>query len=131
MTPQEYIDALEEPRRSEIRELDEMIRAAAPDREPFIQSDMLAYGPYHYKYASGREGDWFLVGLSSRKRYISLYVQCAKEGRYLVDDYRERLPKADIGKACVRFKRLDDVDRDTLRELIAEASQLGPAAGDA
>ena len=110
MTPDEYIEALEEPRRGEIRELHELIRATVPDLEPHVASGMLGYGPFHYRYASGREGDASLLALSSRKRYISLYVLCTTEDGYLAEQYAERLPKADIGKSCVRFKRTGDVD---------------------
>ena len=71
---------------------------------------MLGYGRFHYRYASGREGDASLVALSSRKNYISLYVLCTDEGGYLAEQYVDRLPKASIGKSCVRFKRTDDID---------------------
>ena len=99
-----------------------------PDLDPHVDSGMLGYGPFHYRYASGREGDASLLGLSSRKRHISLYVLCETDTGYLAAQYAERLPKADIGKSCVRFKRTADVDRDALRELIAEAARIGPAA---
>ena len=128
MTPDEYIDALDEPRRGEIRGLHDLIRETAPDLEPHVGSGMLGYGPFHYRYASVREGDASLLALSSRKRYISLYVLCTTEDGYLAEQYAERLPKANIGKSCVRFKRTSDVDRDSLRELIAEAGRIGPAA---
>jgi uncharacterized protein YdhG (YjbR/CyaY superfamily) len=128
MTPDEYIDALEEPRRGEIRQLHDLIRETAPGLEPHVGMGMLGYGPFHYRYASGREGDASLLALSSRKRHISLYVLCTTGGGYLAEQYSARLPKADIGKSCVRFKRTADVDRDALRELIAEAARIGPAA---
>ena len=128
MTPDEYIDALDEPRRGEIRELHDLIRTTVPDLEPYVGSGMLGYGPFHYRYASGREGDASLLALSSRKNYISLYVLCTTDAGYLAEQYAERLPKANIGKSCVRFKRTSDVDRDALRELIAEAGRIGPAA---
>jgi uncharacterized protein YdhG (YjbR/CyaY superfamily) len=128
MTPDEYIEALEEPRRGEIRELHDLIRETAPELEPHVSSNMLGYGPFHYRYASGREGDASLLALSSRKNYISLYVLCTSEAGYIAEQYAERLPKASIGKSCVRFKRTADVDRDALRALIAEASRIGPAA---
>jgi len=90
---------------------------------------MLGYGRFHYRYASGREGDASLVALSSRKNSISLYVLCADESGYLAERYVERLPKASIGKSCVRFKRTSDIDLDTLRELLADAGRIGyPAA---
>ena len=70
-----------------------------------------------------------LVALSSRKQYISLYVLCADEHGYLAERYAERLPKASIGKSCVRFKRTSDIDLDVLRDLLAEAGRIGyPAA---
>jgi hypothetical protein len=128
MTPDDYIDTLEEPRRGEIRALHELIRETVPDLEPHVSSGMLGYGPFHYRYASGREGDASLLALSSRKRYISLYVLCTTDGGYLAEQYAGRLPKANIGKSCVRFKRMADVDRDALRELVAEAARIGPAA---
>jgi hypothetical protein len=101
MTPDEYIEALEEPRRGEIRELHDLIRETAPELEPHVSSNMLGYGPFHYRYASGREGDASLLALSSRKNSISLYVVCTTEVGYLAEQYAERLPKASIGKvAC-------------------------------
>ena len=111
-TPEEYLSGLEEPRRTEVRKVHGLIRATAPDLEPFVQSGMLAYGHFHYRYASGREGDWFVLGLASRKRSISL---------------RDRLPKADIGRSCVRFRRLDDLDREALVDLIRTGAAMGPS----
>src|ERR1017187_232751 len=55
-TPAEYLAQLEEPRKSEVAALDALIRKNAPKLAPFIHSGMLAYGPWHYKYASGRAG---------------------------------------------------------------------------
>ena len=126
MTPDDYMNALEEPRRGEIRALDELIRETVPDPEPHVRHGMLGYGPYHYRYASGREGDASIVGLASNKRYISLYVACLVDGTYVAQRYGDRLPKADIGKACIRFKRTADVDLDVLRELLIDASANRP-----
>lgn len=126
MEPAEYLADLEEPRRSEIAALDALIREEAPGLDPHVHSGMLGYGPYHYRYASGREGDSAVLSLASRKAHVSLYVACTQDGRYIAERYAERLPKASIGKSCVRFKRLSDVDESVLRELVAEAGRLGP-----
>jgi hypothetical protein len=125
----DYIAALAEPRRTDVAALDALIREHAPGLEPVVAGKMLGYGPFHYRYASGREGDTTLLGLASQKRYISLYVLCAKGGRYLAESYAERLPKASVGKSCVRFARLSDLDPAVLAELVTEAARLGP--GDA
>jgi uncharacterized protein YdhG (YjbR/CyaY superfamily) len=120
VTPEDYIAALDEPRRSEIAELDALIRSVAPDLEPDIYSGMLGYGTYHYKYESGREGDAPIVALASRARYISLYANVG-----VADRHRDELPRADIGKSCIRFKRLEDVDRDVLAAVIRETAEAG------
>jgi Domain of unknown function (DU1801) len=127
--PEDYIAALDEPRRSDIQRLHDLIRETLPELEPNTDGGMLGYGRFHYRYASGREGDASLVALSSRKQYISLYVLCADERGYLAERYAERLPKTSIGKSCVRFKRTSDVDLDALRDLLVDAGRLGhPAA---
>ncbi|WP_063821914.1 DUF1801 domain-containing protein [Pseudonocardia dioxanivorans] len=100
-TPQEYIDTLAEPRRGDIAALDALIREAAPDLEPVLAGRMLGYGPFHYRYASGREGDATLIALASRKRYISVYVLCSTEGAYLAERYAPRLTGRRSGsRAC-------------------------------
>ncbi|HLU67840.1 MAG TPA: DUF1801 domain-containing protein [Kofleriaceae bacterium] len=121
-TPEEYIAALAEPRRSEIAALDRLIRETVPELEPHIRSGMIGYGPFHYRYASGREGDWFRVGLASNKNYISLYACAADDRGYVAERYRERIGKASIGRSCVRFKKLADLDLDALRELLRETA---------
>src|SRR5262249_17440467 len=128
-TPDEYIAALQEPRRSEVAALDNLIRQTAPQLERFVGGGMLGYGPYHYRYASGREGDTALIGLASRKQYTSLYVIASDKGGYRAEAYLSRLPKANVGKSCVRFKRLADLDQTALTQLIREGAQFeGPGA---
>ena len=125
-TPEALIEALEEPRRSEIRSLDRLIRRTAPSLEPSVMSGMLAYGTYRYRYASGREGEWCRIGLASNRKSISLHVLGADERGSLVEAYRDRHPKADVGKSCVRFSSLVDVDVDVLTELIRKGSRMDP-----
>jgi len=128
-TPAEYIDMLEEPRKSDIRELDALIRKLAPKLEPHLASGMLAYGRYHYKGKSkGTEGEWFHIGLANNKRYISLYVMAANADGYLAESFKDKLPKADIGRSCVRFKRLSDLDLSALNELISQGAKWDPIA---
>jgi hypothetical protein len=124
-TPEAYIDKLAEPRRSEVAGLHRLIRKTVPKLEPFISSGVLAYGSFHYRSASGREGDWFRIGVASNKNYISLYACAADAKGYVAERYRERLPKANIGKSCVRFKRLADLDLVALRALLRETAKTG------
>lgn len=124
-TPEEYLDSLDEPRRKHIQQMHEFIQATVPDLKPYMQAGMIGYGSHHYRYASGREGDWMIIGLSGRKDYISLYICAAMEnGNSLPERYKELLPLANIGKSCVRFKKPDDIDLDVLGELIREGARI-------
>ena len=122
-TPAEYIAKLEEPRKAEVAALDALIRKTAPKLKPFIHIGVLAYGPYRYKYASGREGDWFRIGVASNKSYISLYICARDDNGFIPERYKKALPKANIGKSCVRFKRLSDLDQSALKKMIREGAQ--------
>jgi hypothetical protein len=123
-TPEEYINSIDEPRREEIESLHKFIKRVVPQYPVYLLGGMLAYGNYHYKYASGREGDWCVVGLASQKNYISVYV-CASDGKqYVAEKYKHKLPKASIGKSCIRFKKVSDIDLTVLREVIEEGARL-------
>jgi hypothetical protein len=122
-TPAEYIAALEEPRRSDVAALDRLVRKAAPRLKPVIQGGMLGYGPFHYKYPSGREGDATRISIASNASYISLYAMAADSRGYVVERYRERFPAAKLGKCCVTFKRFEDLDAGALSDLVAEAAR--------
>lgn len=115
-TPEEYIAAVDDARRDDIAALDALIRDVAPDLPRYIQIGILGYGKRKIKYADGREEDWMRIGLSSNKSYISLYVASAA-----AEKYAPELPKAKIGKTCIRFKRLSDLDESVLRKVIAES----------
>lgn len=84
--------------------------------EPKMWGDsIVGFGSYHYKYASGREGDWFLTGFSPCKQTITLYIMAG------FDEYNEllnRLGKHSTGKSCLYIKKLEDIDRSVLKELV-------------
>lgn len=76
---------------------------------------IIGFGSYHYKYASGREGDWFLTGFSPRKQSLTLYIM---SGFKKYDDMLKRLGKYKIGKSCLYINKLEDIDIIVLKELI-------------
>ena len=121
--PSEYIAGLTQPRQNQIQKLHEFIVQTVPRLKPYIISGMLGYGAYHYKYASGRQGDWCIVGLASQKNYISLYVCAVRDGAYIAEGYRDQLPKASIGKSCIRFKKLEDIDFAVIEKILKEAEK--------
>ncbi len=126
-TPTEYISLIQKPRRSQIKKLHAFIKKTVPKLKPLIMAGMIGYGKYHYAYPSGREGEWSVILLASQKNYISMYVCGVKDGKYIAEQYKKQLPKASIGKSCIRFKKVEDIDLDVLREIIllAEKHPMG------
>lgn len=76
---------------------------------------IVGFGSYHYKYASGREGDWMLTAFSPRKQNLTLYIM---SGFSKYDDLLNNLGKHKTGKSCLYIKRLSDIDMEVLKELI-------------
>lgn len=114
----EYIDALPEPRKSEILKIDSFIKKTVPSMKPVFAYNMLGYGMFHYKSKSGREGNWPVISLASQKNYISVYVCRMEDGEYVVEKYKNTLPKASVGKSCIRFKRVEDIDFPALKKIL-------------
>jgi hypothetical protein len=100
-----------------LRVLDIMRRV--PGAEPQLWGrGMVGFGSYHYRYESGREGDWFVTGFSPRKNHLTLYIMAGFD-RY--EPLMERLGRHRTGKSCLYLKRLSDVDEGVLEELVAES----------
>lgn len=105
-------------RRSDCRALAELMTEVTGEPPRMWGPSMVGFGSYHYRYASGREGDWMLTGFSPRKRDLTVYVMAGFDG---YPDLMERLGKHKTGKSCLYLKRLSDVDLEVLRELVRES----------
>ncbi|MEW6743484.1 MAG: DUF1801 domain-containing protein [Planctomycetota bacterium] len=111
-----FLDRLtDEARREDCYALLKIMQQATKARPKMWGPSIVGFGDYHYKYASGREGDWFLVGFSPRKQDLTLYVMAGAE-RY--PELLEKLGKHKTGKSCLYIKRLADIDLKVLSELI-------------
>lgn len=128
-TPDTYLASLPADRRATMETLHRAIRAAAPTLEPAsvsaMGSPMIGYGKFHYKYASGREGDWFLVGLAARKNYYSLHICSGDKGGYLAEQAAAKLGKVKVGRSCINFKQLADLKLDVAMSLVKKAAKIG------
>lgn len=80
-----------------------------------IFSNMVGFGSYHYKYASGTEGDWFITGFANRKTDITLYIM---SGFDTVPELMQKLGKYKHSKSCLYIKKLADIDEAVLSDLI-------------
>jgi uncharacterized protein YdhG (YjbR/CyaY superfamily) len=80
---------------------------------------IVGYGYFHYKYASGREGDWFQVGFASGKDKITIYLMA--HGLEIYDDLFQKLGKHKKSKGCIYFKKLEDIDTEILKQIVEAA----------
>ena len=114
-----FIDAVEDPRkREDSRAIAAMMAEVTGAPARMWGASIVGFGSYHYRYASGREGDFMETGFSPRKRALTLYIMAG------FSDYGEllaKLGKHTTGRSCLYIKRLADVDQDVLREMVAQS----------
>ncbi len=115
----QFMRGVEDPqRRKDCRTVLEMMKDVTGERPKLWGDSIVGFGSYHYKYASGREGDWFVVGFSPRKASLSVYIMAG------LSSYRKllaKLGKHKTGKSCLYIKRLEDIDLGVLRQLVEES----------
>lgn len=114
----EYMNALPPERKEPIAFLDAFIKKTAPTLKAHFAANMLGYGTFPYK-----NGEWHTIGLASQKNYISLYICCVQNGKYLAEKYKEELGNVSVGKSCISFKKLEDLNLDTLKKIITLAEK--------
>jgi hypothetical protein len=119
----EYIAMLSEERRAMILFLHEFIQKQAPSLKPTFAANMLGYGGFKYRNYKNEIIDWPVIALASQKNYVSLYV-CAVEGKeYIAEKYKMDLGKVSVGKSCIRFKKITDLNLETLKKVVKKAAQ--------
>lgn len=119
VSPQEFIDNLEWPRRVEHGHQLLDIFNEITDEEPVMWGPtMIGYGTVHYTSASGREGDWFHIGFSPRKAQLSIY---GMQGHPRSEELLAKVGKHKLGMGCMYVNKLEDLDMDVFRELVTVA----------
>ena len=112
-----YLAAIDDPeRRRDCKALAALMRRVTGCRATMWGSGIVGFDRYHYRYASGHEGDSCVVGFASGKAHISVYLLAGFES----DEMRALLAtlgRHKLGKACLYINRLSDVDGDVLEEL--------------
>jgi hypothetical protein len=113
----EFLNNLDDPKRQEdCKNIMKIMESLTGEKPRMWGSSIIGFGTYHYKYASGHEGDWFKTGFSPRKQNLTLYIMSGFEE---YDDLMNRLGKYKNGKSCIYIKQIEDIDQEVLKELIA------------
>ena len=121
---QDHIASIDEPRRSQMQHLHDVILEALPGVDVSMWDyggRLIGYGSYDYTNSRGAAaGRWFSVGLANRKAYISLFSMGTRDGGYLIDAVHDRFPGTKIGKSCLNITKPELVDDDAVRDLARE-----------
>ncbi|MGB2348322.1 MAG: DUF1801 domain-containing protein [Flavobacteriaceae bacterium] len=117
-----YLDLITPAQKQEdCRWLHQLMERLTGEKAVLWGSSILGYGSYHYRYKSGREGDWFLCGFAARKKAISLYLLCDLNHKDL--DFTD-LGNYKKGVGCLYIKQLQEVSQKKLETLVAKAIEI-------
>jgi hypothetical protein len=108
-------------RRADCFELIELMQTATGHEALMWGATIIGFGKCHYQYESGRKGEWMLIGFSPRKNDVSLYLMSGVESH---QDLLDKLGKYKTGKSCLYLKRLADVDKKVLKQLITASVKV-------
>jgi Domain of unknown function (DU1801) len=112
----EFLNKIPEPeRRADCFAVAKIMEEISGEKPKMWGPSIVGFGSYHYKYASGHEGDWPMMGFSPRKKDLTLYIMMGFEKHA---ELMEKLGKHSTGKSCLYIKRLSDVHIPTLKKLI-------------
>ncbi|HET9905445.1 MAG TPA: DUF1801 domain-containing protein [Anaerolineales bacterium] len=111
-----FIDSVEdEQKRKDCFEILKLMKQITKEEPKMWGASIVGFGSYHYKGKSGREGDWMLTGFSPRKQNLTLYLMGGFDTHA---DLLQKLGKFTTGAGCLYIKKLDDVDKKVLKELV-------------
>ncbi len=128
-TVAEFLAALPDDKRAAMAAVHKAIRKAVPKLAPFVTAGMgvplIGYGKYRYRSASGREGDWFVIGLGAGKAAYSLHICGGGSEMYSVKRNAKKLGKVKCGQSCINFKQPEDLNLAEAMKLVKQAEKAG------
>lgn len=117
-TIKEYFSMLPTERREPMEFLHKFIQKTAPKLTPNFLYNMPGYGSFKYKNHKKEILNWPVIALASQKNYISLYVCAVDKGAYVAEKHKKELGKVSVGRSCIRFKKISDLNLKTLEKVL-------------
>lgn len=128
----DYLESIEEPARKDMFILFEAISEHMPDIKPKLwegifwggsKQTIIGFGDLTYTRSDKKQVEWFVVGLTLQKNYISVYISATEDGQYIVKKHGNQLGKAKIGSSSISFKKAADIKINELMKLVDKAYQ--------
>ncbi|QHT71708.1 DUF1801 domain-containing protein [Rhodocytophaga rosea] len=122
-TVEQYLSQVPEHQKKEIGFFHDFICITVPNLPPYFAANMIGYGSFRYLDSKKQIRVWPIIALANQKNYISIYV-CAIDGeQYVAEKYAKQLGKVSVGRSCIRFRKIEDVNVDTLARVLQTAEK--------
>ena len=128
-TVEEYILLVPDDRKKEIDFLHGFIQKAVPKLKPYYAANMIGYGSFYYLDSKKQKKDWPIISLANQKNYISIYVCTIIADKATAEKYKNDLGKLSKGVTCIRFKKIEEINLDTLKTVLKLAEKNPGVAG--
>ena len=126
---EEYLLMIPGDRKKDIDFLHAFIQKAVPKLKPYFASNMIGYGSFYYLDSKKQKKDWPIISLANQKNYISIYVCTIVEDKAMAEKYKKELGKLSKGVSCIRFKKIEEINLETLKTVLKLAEKNPGVAG--
>jgi hypothetical protein len=122
---EEYLLMVPDDQKQDIDFLHDFIQKAVPNLKPYFASNMIGYGSFYYLDSKKQKRDWPIIALANQKNYISIYVCAIVEDKSAVEKYKKELGKLSKGISCIRFKKIEEINLETLK-IVLQLAEKNP-----
>ena len=126
---QEYLSMVPADRKKEIDFLHDFIQKTVPNLKPYYATNMIGYGSFYYLDSKKQKKEWPIISLAYQKNYISIYVCALIADKVAVEKYKKELGKLSKGISCIRFKKIEEINLETLKIVLKLAEKNPGVAG--
>lgn len=117
----EYLASIPKDKKETILFFHKFIQKTAPKLKSHFAYNMLGYGSFPYLNYKKEKINWPIIALASQKNYISIYICALENGKYIAEKYQNKLGKVSVGKSCIRFKKIEDINLTGLKKILQKA----------
>ena len=126
---EEYLSMVPDDRKKDFNFLHAFIQKAVPKLKPYFASNMIGYGSFYYLDSKRQKKDWPIISLANQKNYISIYVCTVIEDKAAAEKYKKELGTLSKGVSCIRFKKIEEINLETLKTVLKIAEKNPGVAG--
>ena len=127
---EEYLLMVPGDRKKDIDFLHDFIQKAVPNLKPYFASNMIGYGSFYYLDSKKQKKDWPIIALANQKNYITIYVCAMIKDKAAAEKYKKDLGKLSKGISCIRFKKIGEINLETLK-IVLKLAEKNPGVASA